>query len=227
MKKLLLLAVMTVLFSSTAYGLTYQQAQANAVTCVELLKFSAELTSLSINDFILRSKNVVFDKNGSIYIIEKSLGNIKFRYLDKNKAPISGKNLAEAYDNARKNAAFVEVELLNKLLYSAKLTVTYENPEEKHKNLFLEGTVTVKSGKDEVNYSIIEKVLVKELTTTGTLLAGGILKSGDKFKDMITIDFSKDVLNSNVDKTKPVDSFSFNTKKRSQKIDNLKAILSR
>ena len=226
MKKLLLLTVLTVLFSGTAFGLTYPQAQANAMNCVELVKFSAELSSPTMNDFLLKSNKVVFDKNGSIYIIEKSLGDIKFRYFDKNKKAISGKNLREAYDNAAKNAAFVEVELTHRLLYSAKLTVAYTNPAENHKDLTIEGTVMVKSGKDEIPYRISEKILVKEITPSGTLLVGGVLKSeGKLFKDIITIDFSKNVLNSTVDKAKPIDAF--NSQKRSQKIDNLKFMLAR
>ena len=227
MQKLLILIAITVLFSGTAFGLNYPQAHANALNCVELLKFSAELSSPSMNDFMVQPENkkIINDINGSIYIVDKSLGNIKFRYLDINKKAISGKKLPDLYANAFKNAAFVEVEMENKLLYSAKLLLTYENPAEKNQNIFIEGTIMVKSGKDEVFYKIIEKVLVKQITLESTSLAGGLLKSDGKFKDIITIDLSKNVLNAASDKTKPI--IAFNTQKRSQRIYNLKAILAR
>lgn len=226
MKKLIFLTAITVLFIGTASALTYQQAQVNALICVELVKFSAELTSPTMNDFMLKSKKVVFDKNGSVYIIEKSFGDIKFKYLDKNKKPITGKNLSEAFNNAYKNAVSVEIEIRNKLLYSGKLTVTYANPAKKHENLFIEGTLMIKSGKDEVTYKIAEKLTVKALTPATTVLSGGVLKSDGAFKDMIIIDFSKNVMSSGVDAAAtPV--AKFNSEKRSKKIENLKLLLSK
>lgn len=225
MKKLLLLTAMMVLSAGAAFGLTFSQAQANAMTCVELIKFSAELSSPSMNDFMLKSTKVVFDKNGYIYVVDKSLGDLRFKYLDKNKKVISGKNLSEAYNNAYKNAVYVEIELTNKLLYSSKLTLTYGTPAKKNQNFSIDGVLMVKSGKDEVTYKINEKVTVKEITPTTTVLASGIVKSDGNFKDMVVIDFSKNVFNSTVDNAKPIDAF--NSQKRSQKIGNLKLLLTR
>ena len=226
MKKFLVLTAVTVFLTGSASALTSAQSQANALNCVEVVKFAAELSSPSLNSFMLKSKKVVFDKSGNIYIIEKALGDIKYRYLDKNNKPISGKNLEEAFNNARNNAAFVEMEFSNKFMYSAKLLLTYENQAKKHENIIIEGTIIIKSGKEDISYLIDEKLKVKEVTPVSTVITSGILKSAGKFKDMIVIDFSKNNMNGAIGKDGFKDT-GYISAKRSQKIDNLRLILAR
>jgi len=213
------------MFTGVSFGLTVPQAQANALNCIELIKFSAELSSPSLNNFILKSNKIKFDKSsGTVFIMEKAIGDIRFKYYDKNKKTITGKTLSEIYNNAYKNAAYFEIELSNKLFYSAKLTITYDSPLKKHENLSVNGILSIISGKETIPYQFIEKAKVTELSSAKTVISGGILKSEGAFKDLIVIDFSKNQLKSSVNK-KASTGTSFNTDKRSQKIDNLKYIL--
>ena len=227
MKNFIILTLMFLMLSGITFAITAPQALANALNCIELVKFAAELSSPTLNNFLLNAKTIVFDKqSGTVFIMDKAIGDIKFKYYDKNKKTITGKTLSETYNNAYKNAAYFEVEMFNKVLYKAKLTVTYDLPAKKHENLSVSGTLSLISGKDSVPYKFIENVKVTELSSAKTVVSGGILKSDGAFKDLIIIDFSKNQLKSINDK-KAAAGISFNTDKRSQKIDNLKFILNR
>ena len=226
MKILLSALLMLLLLSGSSGALTVPQAQANALNCIEMVKFAAELSSPSLNNFMLSSKKIVYDKqSGTVFIMEKAIGDIQFKYFDKNKKAITGKTVSELYNNAFKNAAYFEVTISNKLLYNGKFTVTYDSPLKKHENLSVTGALSVISGKDTVSYKFTEKVKIAELSTTKTVISGGTLRSEGAFKDLIVIDFTKNHLKSNADKK--AQNNPFNSDKRSQKIDNLKYSLSK
>ncbi|MFH1073536.1 MAG: hypothetical protein V1752_00450 [Candidatus Firestonebacteria bacterium] len=224
MKNLLFPAIMLLMLMGASFGLTVPQAQANALNCIELIKFSAELSSPSLNNFMLKSKKIVFDKqSGTVFIMEKATGNIQFKYYDKNRKTITGKTLSETYNNAYKKAAYFEIEISNKFLYKAKLTITYGSSVKRHENLSINGVLSVISGKEKIPYKFTENVKVAELSSAKTVISSGILKSEGTFNDLIIIDFSSDQLKTGINKTTTVSIF--NTDKRSQKIDNLRYIL--